>query len=205
MRWLLAQGIGDKARVGIVGHSFGGYSTLLGLAFQPVLFKPGVAGSPPLDLGLGMRWLPVVGDQGDLPDLSLRQTLRALSLDGSDPATFACLHAQSPRMNEARMRRPLLVMAGGPDRTVAIREVTDYEARLRTLGQPVSLLVGPGGGHSPVDSITREAYHYAMEVMLKSHLGGPQPEPPGQRLPSYSRQNLRLAGVEFTPVAPRHL
>lgn len=46
VRWLLAQGIGDKDRVGIVGH-LGGYSTLLGLTFQPDLFKVGVAGSPP--------------------------------------------------------------------------------------------------------------------------------------------------------------
>ena len=39
---LLAQGIGDAQRVGIVGHSFGGYSTLLGLTFQPELFKVGM-------------------------------------------------------------------------------------------------------------------------------------------------------------------
>ncbi len=197
VRWLLAQGIGDKARVGIVGHSFGGYSTLLGLTFQPELFKVGVAGSPPADLGWAMRWLVESGEQGDLPDRSLRQTLRALSLDGGDPATYARLHAQSPRVNVARMRRPLLIMAGSADRTVAIRDVTDYVARLRTLGQPVSLLVEPGGGHAPVDPIPREAYLFAMETLLQRHLGGPPPEPAGPRLRAYLRANLRLAGPEF--------
>lgn len=197
VRWLLAQGIGDKDRVGIVGHSFGGYSTLLGLTFQPDLFKVGVAGSPPADLGWGMRWLLAAGEQGDLPDRSLKQTLRALSLDGSDPATFARLHAQSPQVNVARMRRPLLIMAGGADRTVALRSVTDYVARLQRLQRPVSLLVEPGGGHSPIDPIPREAYLFAMEVMLQKHLGGPEPEPPGQRLRAYLRANLRLAGPEF--------
>ena len=39
VRWLLAQGVGNPKRVGIVGHSFGGYSTLLGLTSQPELFK----------------------------------------------------------------------------------------------------------------------------------------------------------------------
>jgi dipeptidyl aminopeptidase/acylaminoacyl peptidase len=203
VRWLLAQGIGDAQRVGIVGHSFGGYSTLLGLTFQPELFKVGVAGAPPADLGWSMRWLLQSGDQGDLPDRSLKQTLAALSLDATDPATYARLHAQSPQANAAKLQRPLLIIAGGADRTVAIREVIHYGATLKSLRRPLSLLVEPGGGHSPVDPIPREAYLFGMETMLQHHLGGPPPEPPGQRLRRYLRQNLRLTGPEFKPFAKR--
>lgn len=197
VRWLLAQGIGDRARVGIVGHSFGGYSTLLGLTFQPELFKVGVAGAPPADLGWAMRWLLVSGEQGDLPDRSLRQTLAALSLDASEPATQARLHAQSPQANAAKMRRPLLVLAGGADRTVAIREVIHYVATLKAKGRPVSLLVEPDGGHSPLSPVAREGYLFAMETMLQQHLGGPEVVPPGQQLRAYLRENMRLAGPEF--------
>lgn len=203
VRWLLAQGIGDADRVGIIGHSFGGYSTLLGLTFQPDLFKVGVAGSPPADLGWSMRWLLESGEQGDLPDRSLAQTLAALSLDARQPATFARLHAQSPLVNAAKMRRPLLIMAGGADRTVAIREVLDYAATLKAQGRPVSLLVEPNGGHSPVDPIPREAYLFGIETMLQKHLGGPPPEAPGQRLRAYLRENFRLAGPEFTGFAKK--
>ncbi len=203
VRWLLAQGIGDKERVGIVGHSFGGYSTLLGLTFQPELFKVGVAGAPPADLGWAMRWLVESGDQGDLPDRSLRQTLRALSLDATDPATRARLHAQSPQANVAKMRRPLLLMAGGADRTVALRSVVDYGARLRARGRPVTLLVEPGGGHSPLAPLAREAYLFGMETMLHAHLGGTSPEPPGPRLREYLRANLRIAGPEFKAFATK--
>ena len=203
VRWLLAQGIGDAARVGIVGHSFGGYSALLGLTFQPDLFKVGVAGSPPADLGWGMRWLVDAGEQGDLPDRSLKQTLHALSLDATDPGVFARLHAQSPLANASKMRRPLLLMAGGADRTVAIRSVIDYVARLKAQGSPVTLLVEPNGGHSPVEPVPREAYLFAMESMLQRHLGGPQPEPPGPRLRAYLRENLRLAGPGFARFAAR--
>ena len=201
VRWLLARGIGDAKRVGIVGHSFGGYSTLLGLTFQPDLFKVGVAGAPPADLGWSMRWLVRSGSQGDLPDRSLRHTLRALSLDSTDSATHARLHAQSPQANAAKMRRPLLIIAGGADRTVAIREVVNYSATLKALGRPLTLLVEPNGGHSPVDPVPREAYLFAMETMLQRHLGGPAPEQPGQRLRAYLRANLRLAGPEFTTFA----
>ena len=203
VRWLLAQGIGDAARVGIVGHSFGGYAALLGLTFQPDLFKVGVAGSPPADLGWGMRWLVDAGEQGDLPDRSMKQTLHALSLDATDPGVFARLHVQSPLANASKMRRPLLLMAGGADRTVAIRSVIDYVARLKAQGSPVTLLVEPNGGHSPVEPVPREAYLFAMESMLQRHLGGPQPEPPGPRLRAYLRENLRLAGPEFRALAKK--
>lgn len=199
VRWLLAAGIGDAQRVGIVGHSFGGYSTLLGLTFQPGLFKVGVAGAPPADLAWSMRWLIDAGDQGDRPDRSLRHTLRALGLDATDAATYRRLHRQSPQANAARMRRPLLVIAGGADRTVAIREIIHYVATLKTLGRPVSLLVEPDGGHSPLDPVPREAYLYAMEAMLHRHLGGGTPEPPGQALHDYLRRNLRHDSEDLAP------
>ncbi len=203
VRWLLAQGIGDADRVGIVGHSFGGYSTLLGLTFQPELFKVGVAGSPPSDLGWAMRWLVESGDQGDLPDRSLQHMLRALSLDATEPATYARLHAQSPRANASLMRRPMLIVAGGSDRTVAIREVIAYAAVLKAAKRPLNLLIEPNGGHSPVDTVPREAYLFGMETMLQKHLGGPAPEPPDQRLRAYLRENLRAAGPELAPFAKK--
>lgn len=201
VRYLLAQGIGDPQRVGIVGHSFGGYSALLGVTYQPGLFKVGVAGAPPPDLGWGMRWLVASGDQGALPDRSLSLTLRTLGMDPSDPAAYARLHAQSPVANVGLMRSPLLLMAGGADRTVAARAVIHYAARLQRLGKPVSLYVEPGGGHSPVAPMPREAYAYLMLQMLHAHLGGAAPDAPGAALRAYLRENVRLAGPGFAEFA----
>jgi len=200
VRYLLDQGIGDPQRVGIVGHSFGGYSTLLGVTFAPELFKVGVAGAPPADFGWSMRWLIDAGDQGALPDRSLLATLRALSVDPSDAATVARLHAQSPVANASQLRRPLLILAGGADRVVAIREVVHYAATLQTLGKPVSLYVEPGGGHSPRSPLAMDAYAYLTEAMLHAHLGGAAPEAPGTRLRAYLDSNLRLAGKELRPL-----
>jgi acetyl esterase/lipase len=203
VRHLLAQGIGDPRRVGIVGHSFGGYSALLGATFAPELFKVAVAGSPPADLAWSMRWLLDTGDQGALPDRSLAATLRALSFDPADAATYARLHAQSPLANVSRLRSPVLILAGGADRVVAIREVINYAARLRRLGKPVSLYVEPGGGHSPVDRIPRGAYAYLTEAMLHAHLGGDAPDVPGAELRAYLQKNLRLAGGELQRLMAR--
>lgn len=206
VRWLLARGVGDAKRVGIVGHSFGGYSALLGVTFAPGLFRVGVAGAPPADFAWSMRWLVDAGDQGALPDRSLVATLRALSVDPGDPATYARLHAQSPAANTARLRRPVLLLAGGADRVVALREVIHYVAQLRRLGRDVSLYVEPQGGHSPTAPLPREAYVYLMEAMLHRELGGARPEPPGRALLDHLHRNVRQVGRTLqgdVPTRPR--
>jgi acetyl esterase/lipase len=93
----------------------------------------------------------------------------------------------------------VLILAGGADRVVAIREVINYAARLKRLGKPVSLYVEPGGGHSPTERIPREAYAYLTEAMLHAHLGGAAPEAPGAELRAYLQKNLRLAERDLQP------
>lgn len=197
VRWLLAQGVGDGARVGIVGHSFGGYSVLAGLTFEPGLYKVGVAGAPPPDLGWGMRWLMQAGDQGAQPDRSLQRSLSALGLDTSQAAAFARLHAASPLAHAAQMHRPLLIFAGGADRTVPLQSITHYAALLRLQRADVSLVVDPQGGHSPSDRLAREAYLYTLEATLAKHLGGRPTLPASAKLKAWLAQNTRLGAAEI--------
>lgn len=49
VRWLIAQGLTDAARVGVTGWSYGGYMTLMCLAKAADVFKVGVAGAPVTD------------------------------------------------------------------------------------------------------------------------------------------------------------
>jgi dienelactone hydrolase len=195
-RWLLAQGIGDPERVGIAGASFGGYSTLLGLSFQPGLFKVGVASVPPSDFAFVIG--EYIGSGTQLtPGIPMAATMRHLGVDPADRALMARLHAGSPVANVARMRRPLLLLAGGEDDRVPIRGVTDYAARLHGLGRDVSLLVDAGAGHNIADPRTREAYLYLEEVLLHRHLGGAAPEPPGVALREHLRRTLRMASPDL--------
>jgi dipeptidyl-peptidase 4 len=46
VRWLVAQGLADAARVGIYGWSYGGYMAVISLARAPETFKVAVAGAP---------------------------------------------------------------------------------------------------------------------------------------------------------------
>lgn len=49
VRTLIARGLVEPGRVGITGHSYGGYMTLMCLLRYPDLFQVGVAGAPPAD------------------------------------------------------------------------------------------------------------------------------------------------------------
>lgn len=197
VRYLLAQGIGDAQRVGIVGASFGGYSALLGVTFQPELFKVGVAAVPPADLGWVLR---EYARSGEPPSAAIppATSMRLLALDPADPVVAERLRAQSPIANAEKLSRSVLLLAGGEDERVPIRSVTHYAAALRALGKDVSLFVDAEGTHRLPSPLTREAYFYLMETMLERHLGGALPKPPSKALQLHLRRNLRLAGKDLS-------
>ncbi len=199
-RAMLAAGVGDPQRVGIVGASFGGYSALLGTTFQPELFKVGVAFVPPPDFAWSLRWIlrnpESLSLGGPVP---MRDWLRMLSLDLDDRAAMARLHAQSPLANATRMNRPLLLVAGGEDHRVGIAGVIEYAARLRLAGKDVSLLVDADAGHANREAVAREANFFLTETMLHRHLGGPVPAPADATLRAYLDANLRLCGRGLGP------
>lgn len=197
-RYLLAQGIGDPQRVGMVGASFGGYSTLLGVTFAPDLFKVGVAIVPPPDFGWDLRWVARSNEALNLARyIPFEAMLRVLSLDMDDDAVMARLRAQSPLSNAGRLRRPLLLIASGEDRRVAIHGVIEYAAQLKLQGKDASLLVDPEAGHSNEDPLGKEAMLYLIERMLHRHLGGVAPKPADPALRAYLIRNLRLRGNDF--------
>ncbi|NUO74923.1 MAG: S9 family peptidase [Lysobacter sp.] len=201
VRYLLAQGIGDGARVGIFGASFGGYSALQGVTFQPELFKVAVAAVPPADFGWVLRSYARSQDQF-ARGIPLATTMRLLDLDPADAAIAQRLRAQSPVANARGLRRPVLLLAGGDDERVPIRSVLHYAATLRALDKDVSLFVDAQGGHSLVDPRTREAYLFLLESMLHRRLGGAAPRAPDAELRAHLRKNLRLAGPDLAALLP---
>lgn len=95
-RWLLANGIGDRQRVAIIGASFGGYAALLGVTHEPELFKLAIAAVPPSDFAWTLRWaveFQVLELETTVP---FEQTLRTLDLDVNDAPAMARLSAGSP-------------------------------------------------------------------------------------------------------------
>ncbi|MGO4551894.1 prolyl oligopeptidase family serine peptidase [Lysobacter sp. 2RAF19] len=196
VRFLAGNGMGDVSRAGIVGASFGGYSTLLGVTFQPDLFRAGVAAVPPADLGWVLRWYSRSVDQM-APGIPMSTSMRLLDMDPADAGVAARLRAQSPIAHAAELSRPVLLLAGGDDERVPIRSVLHYAAALQSHGKDVSLFVDQDARHSVADPRTREAYLYLIERMLHRRLGGDAPEPPDAGLRATLAKQMRLKGSDF--------
>jgi dipeptidyl aminopeptidase/acylaminoacyl peptidase len=193
VRWLVAGGIGDRKRLGIMGDSFGGYSTLLALTHTPDLFQFGMAMSAPPDFANTMR---VVADSGAIEGgIPFTTRLAALGVALDDAAGVKAMHDAAPAALAERVTRPLLIIAGARDDKVAINDVTAYVARLQEHQRPVSLLVAPDEGHMPRKAITRDAYLYLLQRMLHQYLGGPEVPAPSAALAAYLQQNMKANGA----------
>ena len=190
VRWLLAQGVGDKQRLAIMGDSFGGYATLLALTYTPDLFKFGMATVPPTDFARTMQSAAAGPAQGDAPPFSV--TLSEMGIDMSDPAVTGAISAAAPANHVDKVSKPLLILAGGKDKMVDPAGVTDYVARLQGMNKPVTLLLDPEEGHNLRKPIVRQAYMHLLQRMLHQHLGGPAPAAPSPELNKYLEQHLKV-------------
>ena len=170
MHYVLARGVGDPKRLGIFGHSFGGFSALGGLAFTPDLFQVGVAGAPPADMVDAIKG-------SEKLERTIEWQLRyanfkQLTVDPDDPADVERLSSQSPDRHSDKIVRPLYIWAGERDRRVSILHVRKFALHLHHAGKPLSLMVAPKAGHGPRGELEREAYFYMLEKAFAEHLGG---------------------------------
>jgi dipeptidyl aminopeptidase/acylaminoacyl peptidase len=193
VRYLLANGVGDRKRLAIMGDSFGGYATLMALTHTPDLFQFGMATVPPTDFGRTMQLFAKPGaDTGELP---LSGYLAEVGIALDDAAAFKRMADASPAANVGKVTKPLLIIAGAKDDKVEIAAVTDYVAKLQGLGRPVSLLVEPDEGHNLRKPLTRQAYLYLLQKMLEKYLGGPAVPAPGPELAKFLEQTMKANGA----------
>ena len=192
MRYILSRGIGDANKLGIVGHSFGGYTVLGALAFTPDLFQVGFAGAPPADLVKTIR--NFVRTAKTPANLLRYEHFRRLSVDLESPSDVERLSAQSPDRHWRAVTRPLYIWAGGKDPKVNILNVREYALRHHSAGKPITFLVEPKAGHSPTQDIQIDAYFYMMEKAFAEHLGGRFDAKVSQNLARYLRRSLVVDG-----------
>ena len=190
VHYLLANGIGDKTRLAIMGDSFGGYSTLLALTHTPELFRFGFAAVPPPEFS---RTLMAVSnaDSGNTDSMPFGSRLKEMGIRYSDAAAMQRIMDQSPAANVDKLTKPLVIIAGGKDEKVEIAAVTDYVAKLQAAKRDVALLVDPDEGHNPRKPIVRQAYVHLLDRMMHKHLGLLAPAAPSPELDAYLKQHLK--------------
>lgn len=139
-RRLVEDGIADPARLVLVGASWGGYLTLLGLGTQPALWAAGVATVPVAD------YLRAYAEES--PDLQAYDR----ALFGGSPADLPELYtARSPVTYVEQVTAPLLILTGANDTRCPRGQVDGYVERLRATGAHVDYDVFDAG-HGSLDA-----------------------------------------------------
>ena len=130
VRWLVAQGLADPARVGIFGWSYGGYMAAMCLAQAPETFKVAVAGAP------------VTAWDG----YDTHYTERYMGTPQSNPEGYK---ESSVMHHAAHLRGRLLLVHGLIDENVHFRHTARLINALIQARAPYDLLLFPDERHMP--------------------------------------------------------
>lgn len=192
--YLLAHGIGDRSRMAIAGHSFGGFSALGALAFTPDLFKVGIAGAPPASLTKAITFT-AKAEQSPQARHNIFTLMKERAVDVYDPKDIKRLADQSPDAHAANIKHPLYIWAGEKDPKVNILDVREYVLKLEALGKKVAFMSAPSAPHSPKKTIAKEAYFYMMEHALHAHIGGGIEADMSSRLRRYLNKHVVMGDM----------
>ena len=164
--YLARQEMINTSRVAIMGGSYGGYATLVGLTFTPERFACAVdyAGTsnlvtllesfpPSWGPFLPRSWYPFVGDP-------------------RNPVDRADMLARSPLFRADSARSPLLIFQGANDPRVTKPQADQIALALHRRHIPVTYLLASNEGHGFGEAETSLAVNRATEQFLGRCLGG---------------------------------
>jgi dipeptidyl aminopeptidase/acylaminoacyl peptidase len=201
----VATGIVDRARVGIQGHSWGGYQTAF-LVTQTKTFKAAVAGAPLTDMvsmyssiywNTGSANQPIfessqgrfTGGYWEIPEAYIRN---------------------SPVYHARNVETPLMILHNDKDGAVDFTQGIEYFNTLRRLEKPVILLQYKGENHGLRKPENMKDYAQRMREFFDHHLMG-KPAPnwltegvPHLKLKDHlDERGLPAARPVPTPEAPK--
>jgi dipeptidyl aminopeptidase/acylaminoacyl peptidase len=165
VKWAVDAGIADPAKVAIMGGSYGGYATLVGLTFTPDQFACGVAIVGPSNLVTLLNSIPPYWQ----PMLEL---FKKRVGDHTTPEGRADLERRSPLTHVNQIKKPLLIGQGANDPRVKQAESDQIVAAMKQRKIDVTYVLFPDEGHGfarPPNSI---AFNSVAEAFLAEHLGG---------------------------------
>jgi dipeptidyl aminopeptidase/acylaminoacyl peptidase len=147
-RFLVASGYVDANRIGITGHSYGGYMTLMALGKSPNTFAAGVERSGIID------WMRLV----TTTSMDLRQYIRFLL--GDPVKDRAVYERSSPLAYVGKIQSPLLVLQGENDPIVPKSQAVEVVTELKRENRTVNAHFYPNEGHvftaeDNIDSLER--------------------------------------------------
>lgn len=164
VRFLIEQGKVDPKRICLMGASYGGYLTMMGLAKEPELFKCGinwVGVTDPVYM-FTVTWTDFNRYGG--PDTGRRILI-------GDPEKDAEQFARtSPVKRAAEIKQPVLMAYGALDQRVPLINGESMRAALRPHNKDVEWVVYPDEGHGFYKDENNFDFWNRVERFLAKHL-----------------------------------
>lgn len=154
--WLVAQGIADPGKLGIVGWSYGGYAALQSAVVEPALFKAVVAIAPVTDLAAAKE---------EWRGFAIYHDVDTLIGDGPH------VREGSPLQHADRIKAPVLLFHGAMDRNVSVEESKRMAERLKAAGGRCELVTWDDLDHQLDDSSARTLMLRKSEALLRQGFG----------------------------------
>jgi len=162
-QWAVKQGWADANRTGIIGGSYGGYATLMGLIKDPQTFRAGVAWASVTDLGLMFT-----SNLSDATKENLGYSMRTLV--GNPDTDQEMFRRNSPLQRAAELKQPLLLAHGFDDFRVPVEHTTSFYRAVKSSNKQVTLLTYGNEGHGWRNEKTRLAFWTEVETFLDTNL-----------------------------------
>ena len=132
--WAVKEHGADPKRIGIMGASYGGYATLMGLIKNPEIFRCGVEWAGVTDSGLMFSLA-----EGDFSDDTKKYDLALLM---GDPVKDAEMFKKySPLENAAKLTQPLLMAHGADDKRVPVAQATAFHSAVKNNNSHVEYII----------------------------------------------------------------
>ena len=161
VKWLISEGIADPARIAIFGTSFGGYSALHGLCFQPELYSCGASFSGLTNLFTYIKSIP--------PYFKPYQQMFYETV--GNPETDADYFREaSPVFHTNRIKAPVFIAQGAKDPRVNVNETNQFVKELKKQKVPVMYIVKEKEGHYFRDQENKLELYRQLEKFLQSNL-----------------------------------
>jgi dipeptidyl aminopeptidase/acylaminoacyl peptidase len=163
--YLVRQGITDPAKVAIMGASYGGYASLVGMTHTPGRFACGISLFGMSDIST------LIGNAPPYWDLGLFQWHEYVG-DPAKPEDLQRMRDKSPLYKVDQVQGPLLILQGARDARVHLDQATRMVEALQKAGKPVDFVLFPKAGHNLFRWIDRLTYYRNTEDFLAQCLGG---------------------------------
>lgn len=182
VQWAVDEGIAEKDKIAIKGGSYGGYATLVGLAFTPEVFACGVDIVGPSNLETLLETIPPYWEP-------MIKHFHERMGDPSTPEGLQYLKDISPLYKAHEITKPLLIGQGANDPRVKQAESDQIVEAMERDGVPVTYVLYPDEGHGFARPENNIAFNAISENFLAQCLGG-RAEPVGDVLDASNAQIL---------------